>query len=82
MNYDAAIQEIIDVLKADKSIPAEYRNAVISTGRRWQCEVRGARTMTVRQAPNDLPAMQFASQQCTCTELGTRKDCPVHGVKA
>ena len=79
MNHDVVIQAIIDDLLADKSIPAAYRNAVASTGRRWQCEIRGVKTITNRPVPADLPTMQGG---CTCTELGRRKDCPVHGATA
>jgi len=51
MNHDAAIQAIIKDLLADKSIPAEYRNAVASSGRRWQCEIRGVKSLTRLEAP-------------------------------
>ena len=54
MNYDASIHQLIESLEADKSIPAQYRNAVISSARRLQLEIRGARTMTVQQVPVDM----------------------------
>lgn len=62
MSIDALITQAIEILKADKSIPAEYRNSVISTGRRWQCEIRGAKTMTVLK-PENGPAGSETYQQ-------------------
>ena len=75
MNHDVVIQAIVEDIKTDKSIPAEYRNAIASTGRRWQCEIRGAKTMTNRTMPADL------SQEavCTCPPGGIKRTCPVHG---
>lgn len=54
MNYDALVYEIIESLKEEKSIPAEYRNAVVSSARRLQMEIRGAKTMTVLKAPEGI----------------------------
>jgi hypothetical protein len=79
MNQDVAIHAIIEDIKADKSIPAEYRNAVISTGRRWQCEIRGAKTMTNREPDGDAPATAVA---CTCPSGGIKRTCPEHGERA
>lgn len=80
MNYDAAIQEIIDVIKADKSIVQPWRNKASSRLEEVQAFVRMGKTTTNRQ-PDDLPPMEFARPdwKCICTELGKRKDCPVHG---
>jgi hypothetical protein len=82
VNYDLAIQEIIDVIKADKSLAQPYKNFAVSDGLRWKAVVAAARNTTNREAPDDLPIMQFAGPECICTEFGKRKDCPVHGIKA
>jgi hypothetical protein len=82
MNYNLAIQEIIDVTKADKSINAEWRNKAVSRLKEARAFIREGKTTTNRTGPVDMPTMQFAGPQCICTDLGTRKDCPVHGVKA
>jgi hypothetical protein len=82
MNYDLAIQEIIDVIKADKSLAQPYKNFAVSDGLRWKAVVAAARNTTNREAPDDMPTMQFDAPKCTCTELGRRKDCPVHGATA
>jgi hypothetical protein len=86
MNYAHVISHILDALKDEDNIPAAYRNALISDGRRWQMQILGAQTLT-----NRVPQDQFNGQAsttreisqdesiCTCTELGRRKDCPVHG---
>ena len=57
MNYGAAIYQIIEALKAlkaDKTIPAEYRNVVASSARRLQLEMRGAKTVTNLKAPSAM----------------------------
>jgi hypothetical protein len=86
MNYDATVIQMIESLKADKSIPPEYRNAVISSARRLQLEIRGARSMTNLRPPEAQPTTQAAPvitvSQCTCTlGMPPRKDCPVHREK-
>jgi hypothetical protein len=76
MNYDQTIHQLIESLGADKSIPAQYRNSVISSARRLQLEIRGARTMTVQQVPEEVQAAQ--TPVCNCPAGGIRRDCPVH----
>lgn len=81
MNYDEQILAILESLKTDKSIPAEYRNAVLSTGKRWRMEIRGVKTLTNLQPPEEFKLSTDPSD-CICPTGGHRKDCPVHGWKA
>ena len=91
MDYDQSIQEIISVLKADKSVIQPWRNYAIKHLMEAQAHVKMGLTTTNRE-PDDHPAMQFAgpvkggadiaAPQCICTPgMPPRKDCPVHGGK-
>ncbi len=80
MNYDAIITEMSETTKADKTITQPWRNYALKALAEYQAFVRMGKTTTNRQ-PDDLPPMEFAGPdwKCICTELGKRKDCPVHG---
>lgn len=89
MNYDLHMTQLIDALSADKSIPPQYRNAVASSARRLQLEIRGARTMTVLQPQETESALRSNTEYvfgkdasavvCTCPVGGRKRDCAVHG---
>jgi hypothetical protein len=85
MNYDQYVQEIVDVIKADKAIVQPWRNKAVARLEEAQAFIHEGKTTTYREAPGGLPTMQFAGPsttagQCVCTlGMPPRKDCPVHG---
>jgi hypothetical protein len=54
MDYDDAITQVVDVLKADKSIVQPWRNYAIKAAAEMQAFVRMGLTATNRQPP-DVP---------------------------
>ena len=72
MNYDAAIQELIDVIKADKSILQPWRNKAVARLEEAQAFVMKGKMTTYRE-PEGLV--------CTCRTGMADKNCPVHGGK-
>jgi hypothetical protein len=80
-DYNAAFLTFIEQIKLDKGVVQPWRNKAIARIEEAQAFIHEGMTTTNRVAPDDLPIMQFSGPQCNCTELGKRKDCPVHGVK-
>ena len=72
MDYDQSIQEIISVLKADKSVIQPWRNYAIKHLMEAQAHICKGLSTTYREPEQRV---------CTCPEGGMRKDCPVHGGK-
>ena len=83
MSYDEEIQTLIDAIKADKAIVQPWRNYAIKHLMETQAHIRMGKTTTHR-SPDEPAPMQFAAPKptCICTEMGRRKDCPVHGAAA
>lgn len=83
MNYDQTLNQIIEALTADKSIPQPYRNSVASSARKLQLEIRGAKTMTRMQPPEGeefTPVVHGTAGRCSCPFDGVwDKSCPMHG---
>jgi len=81
MNYDQTITDLITYLGMDKAIPQPYRNAVASSARRLQLEIRGALTMSNLQPPEGAIPAALPPMQCTCPAYPDMVDrsCPVHG---
>lgn len=42
MNYESVLYQVIESLKTDTTLPPQYRNALVSSGRRYMCEIAGA----------------------------------------
>lgn len=87
MNYDEILSQIIKALNEDKTIPQPGRNAVISSARRLQLEIRGARSMTNLQPPagridgdgGNINNSNTTGNVCICKPGMTDKACPIHG---
>lgn len=67
MNYDEAITQMINELKADKSIAQPWKNYATSDLLRVQAVIRMGKTVTKQEPPADMqigdpknPAMAFA----------------------
>ena len=80
MDYDAAITEIVDVLKADKAVVQPWKNYALKAANEMQAFVRMGLTTTNRQPP-DAPVFPRPKPiGCICTDdMPPRRDCPVHG---
>ena len=76
-HYEIAIDDMIEHIKADKSIIQPWRNDAIAQLRRAKAFIRMGLTSTNR---TDLPS--DPEPTCTCPEGGTRKSCPLHGAQA
>jgi hypothetical protein len=87
MNYDQTLTQLIATLGLDKGIPQPHRNAVVSSARRLQLEIRGALTMITREEPAGLSSAPVIthgySQACECLDPSMPLvSCPVHGTVA
>ncbi len=70
MDYDSSIQDIIAILKEDKSVVQPWRNKATSRLEEVQAFIRMGETITYEEPDEPI---------CTCPEGGKRRDCPVHG---
>src|SRR5438270_836185 len=74
MHYDQYIQELVDVLKADKSIVQPWRNYAIKHFQEGLADVHMGKTTTNRELDGNLP-----ETTCTCPPGGIKRTCPLHG---
>lgn len=79
MNYAQHLQELMDEIKADKSLPQPLKNYILSDAGRLQAMCRAAMVTTGLKAPEGLNIKHVGGTECTCPEGGVRANCPVHG---
>jgi len=70
MNYDQTIQQVIKLIKEDKSIIQPWRNKAVARLEETQAFIKMGKTSTYEK---EEPV-------CTCPPVGgIRRTCPVHG---
>lgn len=84
MNYDQAITDLVEAIKADKALVQPFKNYATSDLLRVQAVVRMAKQTTQQQAPVELKttgASGIAAMQshCWCPIGAVDNACPVHG---
>ena len=73
MDYNRNISELIEAIKADKSILQPWRNKAIARVEEAQAFVRMGLTSTTRTADQ-----VSSDKSCTCPVGAIRSDCPIH----
>src|SRR5256885_8922242 len=86
MHYDQYIQELVDVLKADKSIVQPWRNYAIKHFQEGLADVHMGKATTNREPveydvsyPGGKDGEALYTPKCTCPPGGIKRTCPLHG---
>lgn len=88
-HYDAALNDLIEHIKADKGIVQPWRNKAVARMEEAMAFIRMGLSTTNREAPSDnTETKDYYSSfvntgpatTCNCPTGGIRRDCPVHGL--
>jgi hypothetical protein len=78
-HYELALNDLIEHIKADKSIVQPWRNDAIANMRRAVAFIdKGLTTAPAHLVQTAERDGQPVMSLCTCPPGGRRKDCPVH----
>lgn len=78
MNYDEIITNLVEAIKADKSLIQPFKNYAASDLLRVQAIVRMAKQTSLLEPPIDA-VTGFDNPDCTCPSGAIDKQCPIHG---
>jgi len=78
MNYDQIITDLVEAIKADKSLMQPFKNYATSDLLRVQAVVRMANQTTLLEPPIDA-VKGFDKPDCSCPEGAIDVHCPIHG---
>lgn len=80
MNYDQEITDLVEAIKADKSIVQPWRNKASARLEEAQAFVKYGKGLSLMPAPYGMEPHTIADMRaCTCPPGARDKTCAVHG---